>query len=154
MTGATAFRGAYYGRGSGVNQWTYIECTGSETTLLQCGHGTIFYCYFGNREAGIKCPGRLYINDHLFLFICMHTCACVCVCVQHACMRMYTYHTESCNVQGAVRLIGGQSTTEGRVEICTGGVWGTVCDDYWGSLDAQVVCRQLGYSVDGKGIGG
>ena len=52
-------------------------------------------------------------------------------------------------VEGDIRLAGGTSALEGRVEICTYRTWGTVCDDGWEDRDARVVCRQLRFSVAG-----
>ncbi|XP_074710532.1 scavenger receptor cysteine-rich type 1 protein M130-like [Strix uralensis] len=44
---------------------------------------------------------------------------------------------------GSVRLVGGGSRCDGRVEIFQDGAWGRVLDDQWDVQEASVVCRQL-----------
>ena len=38
----------------------------------------------------------------------------------------------------------------GRVEICIGGRFGTICEKLWTNQDASVACKQLGYSTYGQ----
>ena len=56
--------------------------------------------------------------------------------------------SDSCK-NGDIRLAGGSSVNEGRVELCLDGRWGTVSSDGWSISDAAIACRQLGYNTQG-----
>ncbi|KAI4590454.1 hypothetical protein MJG53_001503 [Ovis ammon polii x Ovis aries] len=43
-----------------------------------------------------------------------------------------------------LRLVNGDTSCSGRLEVLHKGIWGSVCDDGWGTKEEQVVCQQLG----------
>ena len=59
-------------------------------------------------------------------------------------------NTDDNCTNGEIKLVGGDTEYEGRVEVCYGSVWGSVCPSSWDSNDAKIVCRQLGYITIGR----
>lgn len=52
----------------------------------------------------------------------------------------------------SVRLIGGSHSREGIVEITFNGRWGMVCNQDFSVVDAQSICRGLGYGTDDTSV--
>ena len=109
-----------------------IACNGSEYRLIDCAYDGDSSDCRSYEAAGVLCSDAckrlIYIRVNLidieFLLI---LCAVICQ-------------------NGDLRLVGGQSQYEGRVEVCWNETWGTVCDGGWSTNDAKVACRQLGFS--------
>ncbi|XP_040189953.1 lysyl oxidase homolog 3 isoform X2 [Rana temporaria] len=54
-----------------------------------------------------------------------------------------------CNIpymgyENTIRIVGGRTRYEGRVELKRGTSWGYLCSDGWTTKEAMVACRQLG----------
>lgn len=47
-----------------------------------------------------------------------------------------------------IRLLGGASELEGRLQVHLNGKWGTVCDYGWNIINAALVCHQLGFALN------
>ena len=156
-TGGTEYGNAYFGAGTGPIFLDDVVCTSSANQLLECSSRPILtHNCFHSADAGVGCEG-----DFNFLLINWTWNSFG----QH-CINIFwslKYSGKTCNSQasiisnlfaapcttGQLRLVGGNIPNEGRVEICMDNVWGTVCDDFWSSTDATVVCQQLGYSSQG-----
>ena len=88
----------------------------------------------GTEESILQCP----TSPSLYTRYCSSTRSNVGVQCEHP-------------TEGELRILGGQNTSAGRLEVYSGGNWGTICDDYWSKNDALVACRQLGFS-EGNGL--
>lgn len=54
-------------------------------------------------------------------------------------------------VWNGIRLVGGNEYS-GRLEVKSEGRWGTVCNRRWGTRDADVACKQLGFDRSNRTI--
>ena len=55
--------------------------------------------------------------------------------------------------EGELRLTGGRYSGEGRLELCSGGVWGTVCNKIWDVAAARIACAELDLNFGGNMTG-
>ena len=88
------------------------------------------------------------IVDVLTLILMMLLCTAVSINIfitYHFCTDI-TRIWNSNPFNGMIRLQGGNYSNQGRVEVYCNGQWGTICDDGFGSTDAQTICKQLGYN--------
>ena len=118
--GAIPLTGSFFGRGNAPILTRFVRCTGYEMSLDECSF----------QQASPTSSSYSY--GRVASVICQGN----------------TTQPE-CNT-GDTRLVGGERESEGRVEVCVQGFWGTVCDSSWGQREALVVCKQSGYGARGK----
>ena len=122
-----------FGEGSGQMILNDIECMGNETSLSQCPHndsGPHSCVHFQN--IGVQCLTGMTIPNKYF-----------------GLLLSYSNLGPRCS-DGDVRLVEGTSPVVGTVQLCHNQDWGTVCANGWDDRDANVVCRQLGYTSISK----
>ena len=70
------------------------------------------------------------------------------VCVLYISALHNLYFVTDATSSPNIRLVGGATNLEGRVEVYHNDQWGTICSNDWDLNAAIVVCRQLGYYGD------
>ena len=134
---ASALPSAHFGQGSVPIVMDEVGCTGSENRLIDCNYDSRHSCSH-REDASVRCDDGQ-----------QSSCKMICT-VQYESVHIICFLSSVVCSDGEVRLVGGGLPNQGRVEICIGEQWGTVCDDFWGETDASVVCKQMGYSQNGQ----
>merc|ERR1719237_293074 len=153
-----------FGQVNSTFRMDQVECTGNESTLLDCPHNTEDDCG-ADEGAGVICYSDTAIDSSWSSWgpwgSCSKTCVGLdlvegtksrsrsCNVAQHGgstatCTTAET-ETQPCNSQRCddVELVNGSGTHEGNILV--GGL--PVCDDGHDADSALVVCRMLGFST-------
>ncbi|XP_063217165.1 uncharacterized protein LOC134527975 isoform X2 [Bacillus rossius redtenbacheri] len=124
-----------------------LQCFGNETSLRECDfNGWGVHDCTADEVAGVVCkqPGMQCPDGK---WQCQYSEECISVallCDSVADCDDGSDESSACEAGAQLRLAGGSSGSEGRVEVLHMGVWGTVCDDDFTPATAAVVCRALG----------
>lgn len=114
-----------------------LNCTGSESSIWDCPHNSsVQHCTSYYNDASVLCQCKHVMIPSRFNYFPTDKNTSVDL---------------SCTT-GDVRLVGGVNHNEGRVEMCYNHFWGSVCHRYWSTVDANVVCKQLGHQPTGLHI--
>ncbi|WAR22494.1 DMBT1-like protein [Mya arenaria] len=157
------FAGARHGEGTGPIHIDRLFCGETNTSLFQCPYHSVGFCDH-SRDVSVVCNecgqpdiafwgiGYFTYNGSALFADCSYyktyvgelkmTC-------DHANGAWVTEgecqeYSRPLNIQD-VRLSGGQSDMEGRVEIKSMDTWGTICKNGFGIKEADVICNMFGF---------
>jgi len=156
---AIPYSRAFFGQGEGNVLLEDLECTGSEMRLVDCPSYKNFRDCGHEEDAGVRCTGKstLYndfilhkpVKSHVINLVSISTRVLYPVILLPLVITYIGVLVGLCS-DGDLRLRGGNTSSEGRLEICYNKIWGTICNTIWNQINAAVACLQLGFSSMGE----